>query len=52
MENTVNEKIKLLEEDLESQKELNKRIMKQMRKMEYALLEQKKTRLKDQQDTR
>jgi hypothetical protein len=37
-------KIKTLEEELETQREMNKKILKQMRQMEYALLEQKRLR--------
>ena len=32
-------KIKALEEELEMQREMNRKILKQMRQMEYALLE-------------
>lgn len=40
-------KIKYLEEELENQREMNKKILKQMRQMEYALLEHKKLRAKE-----
>jgi hypothetical protein len=40
-------KIKTLEEELETQREMNKKILKQMRQMEYALIEQKKLRAQD-----
>ncbi len=40
-------KIKTLEEELETQREMNKKILKQMRQMEYALLEQKKLRAQE-----
>ena len=45
-------KIKILQEELETQREMNKKILKQMRQMEYALLEQERLRAKEKRDVK